>query len=296
MFNIFLKVEPFFFFSPITDNAPLFKKYCLKWNGKLLNSIFIFMDFIISWYHHSYRVTKTTEFQIMNTELLFFLFVCFLQFSKHVSEKAMATHSSTLAWKIPWTEEPGGLQSMGSLGVGHDWATSLSLFTFMNWRRKLQPTPVFLPGESQGQGSLVGCRLPSMGLHRVGHDWHDLAAANMSQWASQVALVVQNLPASTGDIRDDGSIPGSGRSLWRRDGYPLQYSWASLLAQLVKNPPAMQETWVRSLGWEDPPKEEMATHSSIFAWKIPWTETPGGLQSMRPQKVRHNWASKPNMF
>ena len=69
------------------------------------------------------------------------------------------THSSTLAWKIPWAEEPGRLQSMGSLRVGHDWATSLSLFTFMHWRRKWQPTPVFLPGESQGWGSLVGCRL-----------------------------------------------------------------------------------------------------------------------------------------
>ena len=66
---------------------------------------------------------------------------------------AMAPHSSTLAWKLPWTEEPGGLQSMGSLRVGYDWATSLSLFTFMHWRRKWQPTPVFLPGESQGRGA-----------------------------------------------------------------------------------------------------------------------------------------------
>ena len=71
----------------------------------------------------------------------------------------MAPDSSTLAWKIPWTEEPGRLQSTGSLRVRHDLATSLSLFTFMHWRRKWQPTPVFLPGESQGQGSLVGCRL-----------------------------------------------------------------------------------------------------------------------------------------
>ena len=71
----------------------------------------------------------------------------------------MAPHSSTLAWKIPWMEEPGRLQSMGLLRVGHDWATSLSFFTCMHWRRKWQPTPVFLPGESQGQGSLVGCRL-----------------------------------------------------------------------------------------------------------------------------------------
>ena len=71
----------------------------------------------------------------------------------------MAPHSSTLAWKIPWVEEPGGLQSMGSIRVGHDWATSLSLFTFMHWRRKWQPTPVFLPGESQGRGCQVGWRL-----------------------------------------------------------------------------------------------------------------------------------------
>ena len=78
---------------------------------------------------------------------------------EELAEKAMAPHSSTLAWKIPWTEEPGRLQSMGSLRVGHDWATSLSLFTFRHWRRKWQPTPVFLPGESQGRGSLVGCLL-----------------------------------------------------------------------------------------------------------------------------------------
>ena len=68
----------------------------------------------------------------------------------------MAPHSSTLDWKIPWTEEPGRLQSMGSPRVRHDWATSLSLFTFMHWRRKWQPTPVFLPEESHGQRSLVG--------------------------------------------------------------------------------------------------------------------------------------------
>ena len=87
----------------------------------------------------------------------------------------MAAHSSTLAWKMLWTEEPGGLQSMGSLRVRHDWATSLSLFTFMHWRRKWQPIPVFLPRESQERGSLVGCHL--WGRNRVRHDWSDLAAA-----------------------------------------------------------------------------------------------------------------------
>ena len=66
----------------------------------------------------------------------------------------MAPHSSTLVWKISWTEEPGRLQSMGLLRVRHDRATSLSLVIFMNWRKKWQPTPVFLPGESQGRGSL----------------------------------------------------------------------------------------------------------------------------------------------
>ena len=72
-------------------------------------------------------------------------------------EKAMAPRFSTVARKIPWMEEPGGLQSMGSLRVRHDWVTSLSLSTFMHWRRKWLPTPVFLPGESHGQRSLVGC-------------------------------------------------------------------------------------------------------------------------------------------
>ena len=73
------------------------------------------------------------------------------------TRRSVATHSSTLAWKIPWTEEPGRLWSMGSRRVWHDLVTSLSLFTFTRWRKKWQPTPVFLPGESQGQGSLVGC-------------------------------------------------------------------------------------------------------------------------------------------
>ena len=75
------------------------------------------------------------------------------------TEKVMVTRSGALAWRIPGTEEPGGLQSMGLRRVGHNGATSPSLFTFMHWRRKWPPTPVFLPGESQGRGSLVGCRL-----------------------------------------------------------------------------------------------------------------------------------------
>ena len=88
---------------------------------------------------------------------------------------------------------------------------------------------------------------------------------------------------------DPGSIPRSGRSV--REGIASilpQYSWASLVAQTVKNLPAMQETWVRSLGWEDPLEKGKATHSSILAWRIPWTEELGRLQSMGFQRVRHN--------
>ena len=73
------------------------------------------------------------------------------------------------------------------------------------------------------------------------------------------------------NVGDPSSIPGLGRSAGEGIGYPLQYSWASLVAQLVKNQPAMLETWVRSLGWEDHLEEGKATHSSILAWRIPWT-------------------------
>ena len=94
-------------------------------------------------------------------------YICMLNFFSFYSlmilmilwEKAMAPHSSTLAWKIPWTEEPGKLQYMASLRVRQDWATSLSLFTFMHWRRKWLPTPVFLAWRIPGTGSLMGCHL-----------------------------------------------------------------------------------------------------------------------------------------
>ena len=80
---------------------------------------------------------------------------------------------------------------------------------------------------------------------------------------------------------DAGLIPGLERSAGERISYPLQYSWASLVAQLVKNLPAMWETWVRSLGWEDPLEKGKATHSSVLAWRIPWTVESMGLQRVR---------------
>ena len=94
------------------------------------------------------------------------------------TEKAMAPHPSALAWRIPGTGEPGGLQSTGSLRVGHDWATSRSLFTFMPWRRQWHPTPVFLPEESQGRGSLVGCHL----WGRTESDTTERLSSSSSHW------------------------------------------------------------------------------------------------------------------
>ena len=163
----------------------------------------------------------------------------------------MAPQSSTLAWKIPWMEEPGRLQSVGSLGVGYDWATSLSLFTFMHWRRKWQPTPVFLPGESQRRGSLMGCRLWG---RRVRHDWSDLAeaAAKCTIGACHVALQIRNLPAKARDIRDSGSILGSGRTPGSGHGNPLQYyclenpmdrgAWWAIVHGVAKS-----STWLKQL-------------------------------------------------
>ena len=132
----------------------------------------------------------------------------------------MATHSSVLAWRIPWTEEPGGLQSIGS--------------------------------------------------QRVVHDWGDLAHIAHSHTSTLLL----------------GSSPGE------ETGYPLQYSWASLVAQTVKHLLAMWETWVWSLGWEDLLDEGMATHSSVLAWRIPGREEPGRLQSTGLQRVGHNWVTK----
>ena len=135
-------------------------------------------------------------------------------------EKAMATHSSTLAWKTLWTEEPGRLQSMGLQRVGHDWTTSLSLLYFK------------------------GCVPPPP------HVLHLKMGFPCSSAGKESACCAG----------DPSSIPGLGSSPGEGIGYPLQYSWASLVAQMVKILPAVWETWVRSLGWEDPLMEGMATH------------------------------------
>ena len=136
-------------------------------------------------------------------------------FHFHPLEKEMATHSSVLAWRIPGTGEPGGLPSMGSHGVGHDWSN-------------LPAAVGVFPDSSVGKESACNAGDPNL-------------------------------------------TPELGRSSGEGIGYPLQYSWASLVALLVKNPLAMQETWVWYLGWEDPLQKGKATDSRILAWRILWT-------------------------
>ena len=111
----------------------------------------------------------------------------------------------------------------------------------------------------------MDCSLPGSSVHGI-------FQTRVLEWGT---IAFYDIPYSSVDeesacnARDPGSIPGSGRSPEERIGYPLQYSWTSLVAQLIKNPPAMWETWVQSLGWKGPLEKEKATHSSILAWKIP---------------------------
>ena len=160
----------------------------------------------------------------------------------------MAPHSSTLAWKIPWMEEPGRLQSMGSLKVGHDWATSLSLFTFMHWRRKWQPTPVFLPGESQGRGEPGG--LPSVGSHRVRHDWSDLAAAAAAAenkiirfyWSTAVFYVLVCLYRLGWKLLNNREHVGDNKHHEEKQGRVS--SWSVILGCTVGEPSLRWWCWV----------------------------------------------------
>ena len=143
----------------------------------------------------------------------------------------MAPHSSTLAWKIPWMEEPGRLQSMRSLRVGHDWLTSLLLFTFMHWRRKWQPTPVFLPGESQGRepGGLL-----SMWSHRVKWlKWLSSQCGPIGLRNGLVLLISLVLPTL------NGGIPPPPRIFWDKWYFLLAPEW---LPQHTM--PFMSQDWI----------------------------------------------------
>ena len=138
--------------SPLASNS--FEAESSVWKNS-----YVIKLWIKSWAYSNKEAVKYNTFAVILQFCTFSLLGNIMWELCHCTEKAVAPHSSTLAWKIPWMEKPGRLQSMWSLRVGHGWATSLWLFTFMHWRRKWQPTPVFLPGESQGRGSLVGCHL-----------------------------------------------------------------------------------------------------------------------------------------
>ena len=148
------------------------------------------------------------------------------------------------------------------------------------------------PWNSLGQNTRVGSHsllqgiFPNQGLNqglsycrRILYQLSHRGSPRILEW---VAYPFSSGPSSTRNRNagDPGSIPGSGKSTGGGIGYPLQYSWASPVAHLVNNLPAMWETCVRSLGWEDPLEKEKATHSSILAWRIPWT-----VQSMGSQRV-----------
>ena len=153
----------------------------------------------------------------------------------------MAPHSSTLAWKIPWTQEPGRLPSMRLHRVGHDWSDFTFTFHFHAVEKERATHSSVIAWRIPGTGEPGG--LPSMGSHRVRHDWSDLAAAAVLNWGFPSGSAVKNLPVMQ----------------------------------------ELQEIQVQSLGQEDPLEKGMATHSSILAWRIPWTEKPAGLQSMGSQ-------------
>ena len=163
----------------------------------------------------------------------------------------MTTHSSIPAWKILRTEEPSGLQFMGSQRIRHDLATEHT----------------HMEAEVQDQGA---CRFGFFSGRRL-----SFCVVTGSSLCSCVPGV---------SLRPTFFFL-QGHQSDKIKAQTQLTPWASLVAHMAKNPPVMLETWVRSPPWEDPLEKGMATHSSILAWKIPWTEEPGRLESMRSQRV-----------
>ena len=306
-------------------------------------------------------------------------------------EKGMATHSSILAWRAPWTEEPGGLQSMGSQRVRHDWVSNT--FTekatvrenpFISWawagRKRLGATwDTGGPGDSKGRSHPPERSPRSWGpwawaqrqwseapgeptvtstpecCHCSGHYRHNPlpnsperhAALGVAPLRFPVQRTLKQSKHSKyqplkGALRGEMwpllvwsstekavTIPFSSAATFWEDSIewyvylPQLFltvvksrvnlrsrcspshqpsfwdNWFQIffpVAQTVKNPPAMQETWVQSLGQKDSLEEEMTTQSNVLAWRIPWTEEPGGLQSMGSQRVGHNWETNTFTF
>ena len=113
---------------------------------------------------------------------------------------------------------------------------------------------------------------------------------------SKTIGTVKSMVSKVQEEEEDEAKPKRFSGKWNSSLCCYMTGWASLLAQRVKNLPSMQETQVQSLGWEDPLEKGMATHSSILAWRIPWTEEPGRLQSMGSQRVGYDWATNTFTF
>ena len=196
-------------------------------------------------------------------------------------EMEIATHSIILAWRIPWTEEPGRLQSMGLQRVEHD-------LTMKTTTTKYVYIPMYINismwthtyTQRIGRMVLICVCSPQKSLMRL-VCLHDGGSCSKIQHFRQPHLI--GLQTLSGLF-----IPHLHFLLsWKKKIY-ITYSGFPV-AQIVKNLPAVKETQVRSLAWEDPLEKRMATHSSILAWRIPWIEEPGGLQSMGLQRVGHDW-------
>ena len=212
------------------------------------------------------------------------------------SSRSIATQSGTLAWKTPWMEEPCRLQSMRLHRAGHNWATSLSLFTFMHWRRKWQPTPVFLPGESQGQGAwwaaVYGVTQSRTRLKRLSSSSRSIADKHLWLRFRQRFLSCnikimkeQNDKSNFIKIKTFCSLKELLRQSRQIKGKHLQSiilkkEFTSIILNTSQN--TLEKT--------------TAPHSSTLAWKIPWTEEPGRLQSKGSRRVRHDWATSLSLF
>ena len=146
-------------------------------------------------------------------------------------------------------------------------------------------------GNRRGTGHVCAAA-SSKGTGFVNSHWSIVALQCLVSFCGTATWLRYGFPSSTAgkesasNAGDPDSIPGLGRSPGEGIGYPLQYTWASQVVQLLENPPAMWEIWVRSLGWEDALEQGKATHSSMLAWRIPWTVSSMGLQ-----RVGHHWAT-----
>ena len=177
-------------------------------------------------------------------------------------EESMATDSSIVAWRIQWTEEPGGLQTIGSQRVRPDWRD-------LAW----------LCQECEVLHLLLHVMDPGL------RNW----TSGFGLPKTLISLLLTALTLTLGIL-----MSGSYSKLLKEKDYlicPLLHTWASLVAQMVKNLLAMPQTWVWSLGQEDPLEKGLSTHFSILAWRIPWTGEPGELQSMASPRVGHDWVT-----